>query len=223
MGLASNLSSVFRTSTITLSLVGGLAFSSGCESLPAEEPTETVELAVNGGLAAKIQLLSDRQDIRSVIDCYGMGHDLIFNHLGGDHSDALNVLRRCNTDDLVTNVYLFDETKPAARLDSLSAFVGFVEGFALQQGYSSARNVPGNVHIEFTGPSSAKVWSSTVAPHFLTNGAPAATDRPTVDIVSARYVDTVVRGDDDTWRTVERDLIVQQIWRGEGAYPFASP
>lgn len=28
---------------------------------------------------------------------------------------------------------------------------------------------------------------------------------------------------DGTWRTVARDLIVQQIWRGERAYPFAAP
>jgi hypothetical protein len=174
-------------------------------------------------LTAKVQQLSDLDAIRSVPGCYGLGHDLIFRHLGGNHRDAIEALRRCHTDDLITNVYLFDETRPAARLTSLTGLIGFIENFALQQGYSSARNVPGNLRVERTGPSSARVFSSTVAPHFLTNGPPGGSDRPTIDLVSARYVDLVQRGQDGVWRAVQRDLFIEQIWRGEGSYPFATP
>jgi len=46
---------------------------------------------------------------------------------------------------------------------------------------------------------------------------------PATDFVEARYVSNVVRGNDGVWRAVEFDLIVQQIWRGAGAYPFAQP
>lgn len=187
---------------------------------PAQSATDN-ELLGLGRLSARVQRLADLQELRSVIDCYGMGHDLIFKDLGGGHREALDVLRTCHSDALVTNVFLFDETTVVQRLDSLAAFTAFVDGFAQQNGYSSARNVPGNVRIEITGPASATIWSSTQAPHFITRGAPAASDRPTLDLVEARYVDTVVRGDDGRWRTVERDLIVQQIWRGEGSYPFA--
>jgi hypothetical protein len=79
--------------------------------------------------------------------------------------------------------------------------------------------VPGNVQVEFTGPVSACGRSSTVAPHFLTIGPKS----PATDFVEARYVSSVVRGNDDVWRAVEFDLVVQQIWRGAGVYPFAQP
>lgn len=205
---------------IAAALTGCATENSGA---PVEATSESGLLSQHRELEAQVRRLSDLQELRGIIDCYGTGHDLIFKDLGGMHREALDVLRRCHVDDLVTNVFLFDESKPAQRLESLTAFVGFVDGFAQQNGYTSARNVPGNVQIEFTGPETARISSSTEAPHFLTKGPPAASDRPTLDLVEARYVDTAKRDRDGRWRTVERDLIVQQIWRGEGAYPFAAP
>lgn len=73
------------------------------------------------------------------------------------------------------------------------------------------------MQVQFTGPTTALVQSSTVAPHFLTIGPKS----PAADFVEARYVNHVVRGTDGVWRTAEFDLVVQQIWRGAGAYPFA--
>ena len=190
---------------------------------PVDAVSESATLAQHRELEAQVRRLADLQELRGIIDCYGTGHDLIFKDLGGAHREALEALRRCHVEDLVTNVFLFDESKPAQRLDSLTAFVGFVDAFAQQNGYTSARNVPGNIRIELTSPGTAKIFSSTEAPHFLTRGPAAASDRPTLDLVEARYVDTAKRDRDGRWRTVERDLIVQQIWRGEGAYPFAAP
>src|SRR5262249_5539269 len=100
---------------------------------------------------------------------------------------------------------------------SIPELIGFVESFAKEQGYSSARNVPGNLQVEFTGPATARVQASTVAPHFLTIGPKS----PATDFVESRYANNVVRGADEGCRTVEFDLVVQQIWRGVGAYPFA--
>jgi hypothetical protein len=168
-------------------------------------------------LSATVQRLTDLKDIQGIPSCYGYGHDLIFRHLGGDHSDAIEALRRCYADDIVTNVYLFDETQVNTQLHSIGELISFVETFAQQQGYSSARNVPGNVQVELTGPSTARVQSSTVAPHFLTAA------RPATDFVEARYVHNVARGADGVWRAAEFDLVVQQIWRGAGIYPFARP
>src|SRR3954469_1146063 len=139
-----------------IALAAGLA---GCATQTAEAGHEDSELASHQRLVDTVQRLSDLQELRQVIDCYGAGHDLIFKDLGGAHREALEVLRRCHVEGLVTNVFLFDESKPAQRLDSLTAFVGFVDGFAQQNGYTSARNVPGNVRIELTGPASAKIWS----------------------------------------------------------------
>ena len=168
-------------------------------------------------VSARIQQLEDREAVRAIPACYGYGHDLIFKHLGGDQTDAINALRRCHVDALTTNVFLFNETTATTTLHSIRELIGFVESFATDQGYSSARNVPGNVQVEFTGPATARVQSSTVAPHFLTIGPKS----PATDFVEARYVNNVVRGNDGVWRTVEFDLVVQQIWRGVGAYPFA--
>jgi hypothetical protein len=169
------------------------------------------------GLAARIQQIEDLEAVRAIPACYGYGHDLIFKHLGGDQTEATSALRRCHVNGLTTNVFLFDDATATATLHSIRDLIAFVESFAKDQGYSSARNVPGNVQVEFTGPSTARVLSSTVAPHFLTIGLKS----PATDFVEARYVNTVVRGNDGVWRTVEFDLVVQQIWRGVGTYPFA--
>jgi hypothetical protein len=172
-----------------------------------------------GGVAARLQRLEDREAVRAIPGCYGYGHDLIYRHLGGNQAEATAALRRCHVDALTTRVFLFDETTPAATLHSVGDLIAFIEAFAKEQGYGGARNVPGNVQIEFTGPGAARVRSSTVAPHFLTLGPKS----PAADFVDARYVSDVVRGADGVWRVVRFDLIVEQIWRGVGGYPFAQP
>ena len=173
--------------------------------------------AGTAGVATRIQQLEDREAVRAIPACYGYGHDLIFKHLGGDQTEAINALRHCHVDALTTKVFLFDETTATTTLHSIHDLIGFVESFAKDQGYSSARNVPGNVQVEFTGPATARVRSSTVAPHFLTIGPKS----PATDFVEARYVNNVVRGNDGVWRTIEFHLVVQQIWRGVGTFPFA--
>lgn len=77
--------------------------------------------------------------------------------------------------------------------------------------------MPGNVQVDFTGPATARVQSSTVAPHFIT-----ATVLPPTSSRRA-IVDNVVRDSDGVWRVVEFELVVQQIWRGVGTFPFAKP
>ena len=171
------------------------------------------------GVAARLQRFEDLEAVRAIPACYGYGHDLIFKHLGADQTEAIDALQRCHVNALTTHVFLFDETTAATTLHSIRDLVAFVESFARDQGYSSARNVPGNVQVEFTGSTTARVQSSTVAPHFLTLGPKS----PATDFVEARYVNDVVRGDDGVWRVVEFDLVVQQIWRGVGVYPFARP
>jgi len=195
--------------------VVGLALTVGAQvSMPGHAARPGDGMA---GVAARIQQLEDLEAVRAVPACYGYGHDLIYKHLGGDQTDAISALRRCHVNALTTNVFLFDETTATTTLHSIHDLVGFIESFAKDQGYSSARNVPGNVQVEFTGPATARVQSSTVAPHFLTIGPKS----PATDFIQARYVNNVVRGNDGVWRTVNFDLVVQQIWRGVGTYPFA--
>jgi hypothetical protein len=171
---------------------------------------------VQAGVAARLQRIEDLEAVRAIPACYGYGHDLIFKHLRGDQSEATDALKRCHVDALTTRVFLFDETTPTTTLHSIRDLIAFVESFATDQGYSSARNAPGNVQVEFKGPATARVQSSTVAPHFLTLGPKS----PATDFIEARYVNDVVLGNDGVWRVVTFDLVVQQIWRGVGVYPF---
>jgi len=204
-----------KKAIVVLCGVVGLALTAGAQaSMPghAARPGDAT-----AAVSARIQQLEDLEAVRAIPACYGYGHDLIFKHLGGDQTEAINALRRCHVNALTTNVFLFNETTPTTTLHSIRELIEFVESFASDQGYSSARNVPGNVQVEFTGPATARVQSSTVAPHFLTIGPKS----PATDFVEARYVNNVVRGNDGVWRAIEFDLIVQQIWRGVGAYPFA--
>jgi len=171
------------------------------------------------GVSARLQRIEDLEAVRAIPACYGYGHDLIFKHLGADQTEAIAALLRCHVNALTTHVFLFDENTAVTTLHSIRDLVGFIESFASDQGYSSARNMPGNVQVEFTGPTTARVQSSTVAPHFLTLGSKS----PATDFVEARYVSDVVRGSDGVWRAVDFDLVVQQIWRGAGVYPFPQP
>jgi len=195
----------------------GLALGAAAQVSP---PGASIRVGDDGaGALARIAQLEDQDALRAIPSCYGYGHDLIFKDLGGTHQEAIDALRRCHADNLTTNVWLFDEKNPVTTLHSIVELIGFIESFAKQQGYSSARNVPGNVQVELTGPASARVKSSTVAPHFLTLGA----NSPATDFVEARYVHSATRGRDGVWRAVALDLVVQQIWRGAGTFPFATP
>ena len=199
---------------VVLCCIAGLAITAGAHAVISDHPRDGT-----AGVAARLQRIEDLEAVRAIPACYGYGHDLIFKHLGGDQTEATDALQRCHVNALTTRVFLFDETTPATTLHSIGDLIAFVESFAKDQGYSSARNVPGNVQVAFTGPTTARVQSSTVAPHFLTLGPKS----PATDFVEARYVSDVVRGDDGVWRVVEFDLVVQQIWRGVGGYPFARP
>jgi hypothetical protein len=171
----------------------------------------------SASIAARLQRIEDLEALRAIPGCYGYGHDLIYKHLGADQTEAIDALQRCHVNALTTHVFLFDETTAMTTLHSVRDLIGFIESFAKDQGYSSARNVPANVQVEVTGPTTARVQSSTVAPHFLTLGPKS----PAADFIQARYVSDVVRGSDGIWRVTEFDLVVQQIWRGVGAYPFS--
>jgi hypothetical protein len=194
--------------------LAGLAITAGAQAVISGQARDGT-----AGVAARLQRIEDLETVRAIPACYGYGHDLIFRHLGGDQTEATAALRRCHVNALTTRVFLLDETTATTTLHSIRDLIAFIEAFAKDQGYSSARNVPGNVQVEFTGPTTARVQSSTVAPHFLTVGPKS----PAADLVEARYASNVVRGDDGVWRVVEFDLVVQQIWRGVGVYPLARP
>lgn len=197
------------------------ALAAGCEDAEAGggHGADPAVLAQIEDLAVRTQVLEDREAIRSVAECYGRGHDEIFRHLRGDQSPSLAILRRCFTDDVQTDVFFFTETAPMAQLTSLAQLVGFIEQFAIDTSYTSARNIVGDIGIEFTGPDTAVMVSATSTPHFIQPPGPGV--QPTVDLVSARYRDEVVRGADGVWRTRKKALILDQFWRGSGSYPFA--
>lgn len=218
-----------RLSALALSLTAS-TLAAGCEAVDAQSDADTdaaTDAALAGSsvrakledLAVRTQVLEDREAIRGVAECYGRGHDEIFRHLQGDQAPSLAILRGCFTDDVQTDVYFFDEATPTARLTSLAQLVGFIEQFAVNTGYTGARNVVGDIGITFTGEATAVMVSATATPHFIAASGPGA--QPTVDLVSARYRDEVVRGADGVWRSRKKALVIDQFWRGTGSYPFA--
>ncbi|MEM9459860.1 MAG: nuclear transport factor 2 family protein [Myxococcota bacterium] len=169
--------------------------------------------------ADRLQALEDRDAIREVAACYGRGHDVIFTDLGGPKTEAFDILSTCFTPDVHTDVYFFDDPLPVASLDGLVELVGFIEQFAIDTGYTSARNVVGDVQIELHEDDTAFMVSATATPHFIQPVDPAAVE-PTVDLVTARYEDHLVRDDDGTWRTQTKVLRLDDFWRGQGSYPL---
>jgi SnoaL-like domain len=199
----------------------GCAGEASAEGVPSPEQASAAPVGELDDLAARTRALEDREAIRDAAACYGQGHDEIFRHLGADQSDALAILRECHTDDLATAVFFFDESTPTDELATLEELVRFIEQFAIDTGYTGARNVVGDIRIDFTGPDSAVMTSATQTPHFIQGTADPA-GAPTLDVVSARYVDELERSEDGTWRSRKKSLLIDQIWRGIGFYPFAA-
>lgn len=153
--------------------------------------------------------------IKDTAACYGQGHDAIFQDLGGNQQQAFAILRECFADDVQSDIVFFGTTTD--RLTSLTELVQFIETFAINENYTSARNVVGDVRVEFTGPRTAVMTSATQTPHFIAGNG---TEGPTVDVVTARYVDYLERRH-GKWRIVHKTLLIDEIWRGVGSYPFA--
>ncbi len=165
----------------------------------------------------RLKRLLDTQAIKDTAACYGQGHDQIFTDLGGDQEVALTTLRGCFAEDVKSEVVFFGVTTD--RMNSLSELVSFIETFAINTNYTSARNVVGNVRVQFTGPHSAIMTSATATPHFIATDDESG-QAPTVDVVTARYVDHLERRSRG-WVVVRKALIIDEIWRGAGGYPFA--
>lgn len=177
-------------------------------------------LALAGEYTDRLQALEDRDAIREVAACYGRGHDAIFTDLGGAKTEAFDILDSCFMPDVQTEVFFFDNPVPAAQLDGLDQLVGFIEQFAIDTGYTGARNVVGDVQIELHDDGTAFMVSATATPHFIAPADPTAV-APTVDLVTARYEDTLVQDEDGVWRTQTKVLRLDDFWRGQGSFPLA--
>ncbi|HEU4533798.1 MAG TPA: nuclear transport factor 2 family protein [Polyangiaceae bacterium] len=163
--------------------------------------------------------LEDREAIRDVAACYGRGHDAIFFDLRGDKREAKSILETCFEAGVRTKVYFFDAPEPAQTLEGLDSLVEFIAAFALANNYTSARNTPGNVHIDLRADGTATMTTAGATPHFIRPAGEGL--EPSVDVITARYVDEVRRGDDGRWRTYAKELHIDAVWRGSGLYPLA--
>lgn len=81
-----------------------------------------------------------------------LGRDLIFEHLGGDQTEATDALQRCHVNRLTARVFRFDGTTAATTLRPIRDLIAFVESFAKDQGYNSARNVPAMCRLSSPDP-----------------------------------------------------------------------
>jgi hypothetical protein len=163
----------------------------------------------------------DREAIEAVASCYGRAQDAIFLHWQDREAgrlEALDILRTCFTEDVEVSLFFFDGPEPAVTTSSLEAWVDFVSSFATSGDYTSARHLIGNVHVELTGPDTARMTSSSITPHYI-RGTTDPTGQPTVDLVIGNYVDELVR-EDGVWRTHRKLVVADEYWRGLGFYPL---
>lgn len=175
--------------------------------------------ATDADAERRLAELEDREAVRDVAACYGRGHDAIFFDLRGDKREAKSILETCFEGGVRTKVYFFDAPEPAQTLEGLDGLVEFVAAFALANDYTSARNTPGNVHIDLRADGTATMTTAGATPHFIRPAGEGL--EPSVDVITARYVDEVRRGDDGRWRTYAKELHIDAVWRGGGLYPLA--
>jgi hypothetical protein len=175
--------------------------------------------------AAALQGVEDVVAISAVAGCYGRGHDAVVPGKEADQSAALTILQTCFTDDVQSEFrYFGNPAQPSDCLDGLPALVEYIAGFWANAGYHSARNVPGNVHVEQQDARHATLLYSGTTPHFSVAGDdtdpnPDVTSRPGfIDAISASYTSELERGDDQIWRTTHFTIDIEEVTRITGTY-----
>lgn len=166
--------------------------------------------------------------IAAVAGCYGRGHDAVVPVKDGDQSAALAILETCFAHDVQSEFIYFDSpVQPADKLDGLPALTNYIGNFWFNAGYHSARNVPGNVHVELVDTQHAKLLYSGTTPHFSvaeadTNPDPQAVSRSGfIDNISASYTSDLERGDDGVWRATHFTINIKEVIRVAGTYWIA--
>ncbi|MGH1341918.1 MAG: hypothetical protein ACRBN8_10225 [Nannocystales bacterium] len=166
------------------------------------------------GLLEDLDALRARADLEDIAACYGVGHDTVFFALGGDQSETLSILGDCFAADVQSEFVFFGGD--SVPLDGLPALVSFIETFALDTGYHTARNMPGNVQVEMLSSTDAIVTTSGSTPHFSLS----TLDAPFIDLITARYTHVVSLDDDGRWRTTEFIIEVDEVARFDTVYPL---
>lgn len=174
---------------------------------------------------ADITNLKATAAINAIAGCYGRGHDAVIPGKEADQSDALSILQTCFTSDVQSEFrYFGNAVQPSDRLDGLPALVEYIGGFWANAGYHSARNVPGNVHVELLDPRHATLLYSGTTPHYSVaqDDSDPASDVVAragfIDAISASYTSDVELGEDDVWRTTRFIIDIKEVIRLNGNY-----
>lgn len=175
----------------------------------ADEPTGGDVIESGSNAVEQLRAIDDLEDIAA---CYGVGHDAIFFDLGGPQVESLSILGGCFAPDVHSEFVFFGGD--AVPLEGLPALISFIETFAIDTGYHSARNTPGNVRVELLDDDDAVVTTAGATPHFSL----ASLDEPFIDLITARYTHVVHRDDDGGWRTTELIVEIDEVARFDAAY-----
>jgi len=184
--------------------------------------------AMGANESAELQRLKDAAAIGAVAGCYGRGHDAVVAGIKADQSEALAILHTCFADDVQSEFrYFGNPAQPPDQLDGLPALVEYIGSFWANAGYHSARNVPGNVHVELRDGRHATLLFSGTTPHFSlaqddSDPSPDVVARAGfVDAISASYTSELDLGDDDVWRTSRFTIDIKEVMRVNGTYWIA--
>jgi hypothetical protein len=175
-----------------------------------------------------LEHVKDVAAVSAVAGCYGRGHDAVVPGKKADQGEALAILRTCFADDVQSEFrYFGSPAQPSDQLEDLPALVEYIGSFWANAGYHSARNVPGNVHVELRDARHATLLYSGTTPHFSVaqddaDPKPDVVSRPGfIDAISASYTSELDLGDDNVWRTTHFTIDIKEVIRVNGTYWIA--
>jgi len=175
----------------------------------------------------ELERLKAATAVSGIASCYGRGHDAVVPGEKADQSEALAILHTCFASDVQSQFRYFGAAvQPSDQLDGLGALVEYIGSFWANAGYHSARNVPGNTHVELVDSRHATLSYSGTTPHFSVaeddaNAAPGAARAGFIDAISASYSSEVELGEDDVWRTTRFEIDIKEVIRVNGSYWIA--
>ncbi len=170
--------------------------------------------------AARLQLLEDRDALRSLAYHYGRGNDELSIHLGdrakGRELAAAEYARSFAPD---IEIEVFALGSPLRQVKGIAAWVDFADGFFKAKNYSSSLHLMSNFDISFIDADTARVNAYVGVPHFIRSAAKDQRSADTiVEYMLCRYDYVARRQRDGSWRIAKLRIDLEEIASTPGFY-----
>lgn len=174
--------------------------------------------------AGELARLSDLEAVRSLTYHYGRGNDELsvrYANQGLGRERAIAEYAQAFAPDVRITVYPLRSSTPLRQVTGIDAWTDFAGGFFQNANYSSTLHLMSNFDITLTDADTATGTAYAGVPHFIrsANARSEATQDTTLEYMLCRYAFTARRQADGSWRIVEFNIYLDEIWRADGFYP----